>query len=184
VTSILTIFDFDDTLIKSHGTRVRVRHADGTGSEMTSAEYARYEKQPGDVFDYSDFEEYPHDAAPIQETFQALQRALAAGHDVMVLTARGRWQPVRRYLEDHGFGSITVYAVGNSNPMAKARAVIDLVRRFDYELVEVYEDNLHNIRAIKKVVTDQGVSFRSVKVSASGRHVALEAGRRHRARLT
>jgi FMN phosphatase YigB (HAD superfamily) len=174
VTSTLTIFDFDDTLIKSHRNRVRVRHADGAGSEMTSAEYARYEKRPGDVFDYSDFDDYPRDAAPIQETFQALRSSLAAGHDVMVLTARDRWQPVRRYLEDHGFGTVTVYAVGSSNPMAKARAVIDLVRRFDYDLVEVYEDNLHNIRAIRKVVTDRGVSFRSVKVSASGRHMVLE----------
>ena len=175
MTSILTIFDFDDTLIKSHGTRVRVRHADGTNSEMTSAEYARYEKHPGDVFDYSDFDDYPRDATPIQETFQALRGSLAAGHDVIVLTARDRWQPVRGYLEDHGFGTVTVYAVGSSNPMAKARAVIDLVRHFDYDLVEIYEDNLHNIRAIRKVVTDQGVSFRSIKVSASGRHVVLEA---------
>ena len=177
--NILTIFDFDDTLVRSHGAKVRVRHDDGSTSEMTSAEYAAYEKRPGDEFDYSDFELYPQDAEPIRETFSALRRSQAAGHDVMVLTARGSWKPVSRYLDDNGLGSVVVYAVGSSNPMAKARAVIGLVRRFDYELVEVYEDNLNNIRAIKKVVTDRGISFRSVKVIASGRHVALEGLRRH-----
>lgn len=182
MTTILTIFDFDDTLVRSHGTKVRVQHSDGTSSELTSAEYARYEKLPGDEFDYSDFELYPHSAEPIQETFAALRRSQAAGHDVMVLTARSRWQPVRRYLEDNGFGAVAVYAVGSSNPMAKARAVIDLVRRFDYELVEVYEDNLHNIRAIKRVVTNRGLAFRSVKVASTGRHVALEARRGRRSR--
>jgi hypothetical protein len=40
--------------------------------------------------------------------------------------------------------------------------------------VQVYEDNIRNIRAIKKVVDEHGTSFKSVKVAADGSHITLE----------
>lgn len=172
---ILTIFDFDDTLIKSHrDSQVRITHADGSTSSLPSDEYAEYVKKPGDVFDYSDFDKYPHGAVPIDTTFDAMRSALMSGHKVVVLTARGSWQPVKMYLEDNGFRSVNVIAVGDSNPQAKARYVIDALKRGNYEMVEVYEDNLMNIRAIKKVVTDNGVTFKSVKVTSNGEHIIME----------
>jgi 8-oxo-dGTP pyrophosphatase MutT (NUDIX family) len=176
--SILTIFDFDDTLVRSHASKIRVTHSSGHKTELSSAEYARYAKQPGDELDYSDFDKYPHGAEPINETFRAMRKAQLAGHRIVVLTARSRWMPVKRYLATHGFKSVHIVAIGDSDPWAKAKWVIDEVKENDYDLVQVYEDNVKNIRAIKKVVGKNGISFRSFRVGEDGTHTVLESHRR------
>ena len=67
---VLSIFDFDDTLVTSTA-KVRVVHKDGTTEELNSGEYASYRAKPGDEFDYGDFEKYPPGAEPIGSTFSA-----------------------------------------------------------------------------------------------------------------
>lgn len=176
--SILTIFDFDDTLVKSHGSRVRIVHADGSKSDMSTEEYAKYVDQPGDIPDYSDFDRYPHGAIPIENSFREIKTAIEEGHDVVVLTARKSGDPVRDFLYDHGISGFKVVAVGSSNPMEKARFVIDKIKNSNFDLVQVYEDNMQNIRAIKKVVDDHGTRFRSVRVASDGSHITLESLRR------
>ena len=54
----LHIFDFDDTLVQSDS-NVVVTHGDGSTSVLSSAQYAKYKKQPEDIMDYSDFDRYP-----------------------------------------------------------------------------------------------------------------------------
>ena len=171
---VLTIFDFDDTLIRAHDLRVRIVHADGTASELPSDEYATYDEKPGDVIDFSDFDRYPHGAEPIEKSFDEITRAISDGHDVVVLTARKSSGPVRQFLEDHGISGMDVVGVGSSDPLAKARYVIQRIKNDDFDLVQVYEDNIRNIRAIKKVVDEHGTSFKSVKVAADGSHITLE----------
>ena len=51
---ILFAFDLDDTLIKTNS-KVIVRNGDQV-KELTPGEYAVYEPQEGDQFDYSQFE--------------------------------------------------------------------------------------------------------------------------------
>ena len=70
------------------------------------------------------------------------------------------------FLRDQGISGIDVVGVGSSNPMEKARYVLDRIKDSKYNLVHVYEDNFKNIRAIKKVVDKQGVRFMSTKVSS------------------
>jgi len=165
---VLSIFDFDDTLITSTA-KVRVVHKDGTEEILnSSAEYANYRLRPGDEFDYGDFDIYPPGAEPIGSTFLALKSAIDQGGaaNVVILTARSADKPVRKYLSDQGISGVEIQAVGDSNPMAKARYVIDRLKAGDYDAVHVYEDNARNIRAIKKVVTKAGIRFRSTMVMA------------------
>lgn len=170
--NILTIFDFDETLITSE-TEIIIQHADGNITYMNSEDYANYVSKPGDKFDYSNFDKYPKDARKIKLTFTELESALSRGDHVMILTARSNRAPVEEFMKNHGY-DVEVVTVGSSNPQAKARVVMDRVVKADYDLVQVFEDNATNIRAIKKVVTDAGVRFRSTKISASHRTQLLE----------
>ena len=171
---VLSIFDFDDTLVTSTA-KVRVTHKDGTTSELDSGEYATYRAKSGDEFDYGDFDKYTPGAEPINSTSRALLAAIAQSGPglVVFLTARSADKPVRKYLSDQGIAGIEIQAIGSSNPMDKARYVIDRLKSDDFDTVHVYEDNARNIRAIEKVVTKAGVKFRSTRVMAE----ALEATR-------
>ena len=153
----LHIFDFDDTLVKSDA-KVVVTHKDGAVDELTSSMFAKYRPRAGDKFDYSDFEKYPKSAELIPFTFQKFQEAIRKdGSDsVVILTARSNPTPVIDFLKDSGITGITVEAVGDSNPMAKARYVMGRIKADDVDMVHVYEDNASNVRAIRKVVDKMG----------------------------
>lgn len=172
MSNILTIFDFDETLITSE-TEIIIQHADGKVSYINSEDYASYVPKPGDKFDYSNFDKYPKDAKKIKHTFNELESSLSRGDDVIILTARGNKTPVEDFMRNHGY-DVEVITVGSSNPHAKAKVVLDRVMSTNYDLVQVFEDNATNIRAIKKVVTDEGVRFRSTKISSSHRAHLLE----------
>ena len=169
---VLSIFDFDDTLVTSTA-KVRVTHKDGSTSEMDSGEYATYRAKSGDEFDYGDFDKYPPGAEPINSTFSALESAISQSGpgNVVILTARSADKPVRKYLNDQGITGIEIQAVGSANPMDKARYVLDRLKNGDFDAVHVYEDNARNIRAIEKVVTKAGVKFRSTMVMAEALEV-------------
>ncbi len=161
----LTIFDFDDTLITSEA-NIKVIHSSGQEEILSSEEYAKYVPKPGDDFDYSEFDEYPKNAALISDTFKRFKAALQGSGDVTVLTARSNTKPVEMFLKDQGVSGVDVVGVGSSNPMDKARYVLDRIKAEDYKVVHVYEDNFKNIRAIKKVVDKEGIRFMSTKVAA------------------
>ncbi len=166
--NVLSIFDFDDTLIRSTA-RVRVIHGDGTEEMLSSGEYAEYKPLPDDEFDYSEFDAYPPGAEPIDSTFGALNDAISqhGAQNIVILTARAADKPVRQYLQDQGLTGIDVQAMGDADPRAKAQYVMNRLKQGDYDLVHVYEDNANNIRAIKRVVDDSGVRFQSTLVAES-----------------
>ncbi len=170
--NVLSIFDFDDTLIRSTA-RVRVIHGDGTEKMLSSGEYAEYTPLPDDEFDYAEFDAYPPGAEPIDATFGALNNAIQQHgvENIVVLTARAADKPVRQYLKDQGLSGIDIQAIGDSAPKAKAQYVMSRLKTGDYDLVHVYEDNANNIRAIKRVVDDSGVKFQSTLVAESNSYL-------------
>ena len=95
----LTIFDFDDTLITSEA-NIKVIHSSGQEEILSSEEYAKYVPKPGDDFDYSEFDEYPKNAALISDTFKRFKAALQGSGDVTVLTARSNTKPVEKFVAD------------------------------------------------------------------------------------
>jgi len=173
----LHIFDFDDTLIRSDS-MVRVHHHDGTETEMSSEEYATYVEQPGDVFDYSDFEDYPPNASLIEQVFAELQSAIAMDGlaNVVILSARSADQPIREFLADNNIKGIEIVTTGSTNPMDKARYILDRVKNEDFDQVRVFEDNTQNIRTIRKVMDSTGVRLQSNRVTPHG--VIAEGSRR------
>jgi len=162
---ILSIFDFDDTLIKMPNARVKVKHGNGNITHLSSEEYNTYQHNHDDHFDYTDFNVYPDGAIPITNTFLALDKSIDRGDDVIILTARSSHIPVRDYVTNLGY-NVHVAAVGHPSAHNKAMFVIDMLKNSSYDYVQVFEDNASNIRAIKKVVDDRGIYFRSIRVLA------------------
>ena len=155
--AVLHIFDFDDTLVSSDSSVV-INHIDGTVSVLPSDEYATYDEQPGDEMDFSEFDSYPKNAELIQEVFEELQSAIISDGKpaVLILTARSNPEPVRQFMSDHGLPDISIHAVGSSDPRDKAKFVLSKIRESKIDLIRVFEDNARNIRAIRKVVKENG----------------------------
>ena len=155
---ILHVFDFDDTLIHSDA-NVRIRHADGSLSSLSSGEYATYDEKPDDEMDFSDFESYPENAEIIEEVFLELQMAIAKSglNNVVILTARNTSKPVIDFLQDNGIYGIDVFTTGSSNPADKANYIISRIKKDpSIDLVRVFEDNAKNIREIRRVLKKDG----------------------------
>ena len=164
----LHVFDFDDTLIKSDS-EVVITKKDGTVLSLNSTDYKHYKKEPGDEFDYSDFNEYPKNAEFIDTVFAELEAAIALDGmgSVVVLTARANPQPVRDFLSDNKI-SVEVVGTGSDNPYSKANYIMDRLKKEDFDEVVVFEDNVKNIRTIRKVVTDAGYKLETNRVTNKG----------------
>ena len=167
----LHIFDFDDTLVRSES-QIRIIHANGQEKILSSEEYAKYIPVGDEIFDFSDFDEYPINPEIIEEVFAELRSAIALDGpaSVVILTARSNPAPVQKFLQDNNISGIEIQAVGDINPMKKARYVLNRIKNGDFEEVRVFEDNVKNIRTIRKVVDDTGIKFQSNRVTKSGVH--------------
>tara|TARA_B100000029_G_C17300525_1_gene860478 strand:- start:129 stop:653 length:525 start_codon:yes stop_codon:yes gene_type:complete len=167
----LHVFDFDDTLVDSDA-QVHVTKSDGTKLALSSEEYAKYKPDKDDVFDYHEFDTYGplEDASIIEPVFAELRAAVALdGPDsVIILTARSNPRPVELFLEANKMKGIKVAAVGSSDPMTKARYILNRISTDDLDEVRVFEDNVKNLRTIKKVITKTGVSLQTNRVTKSG----------------
>lgn len=161
----LFIFDFDDTLVDSEA-EVRVTHSDGTQSAMSSELYAQYREDPGDVFDFSDFDSYPKNAEIIEPVFSELRSAISrsGSQNVVILTARSNPKPVQLFLKENDIAGIEIAAVGSSDPRSKAVYIVNRLKNGDYNQVVVFEDNVKNIRTIRKTLSDEGVKLTTNRV--------------------
>lgn len=170
MTNPLYIFDFDDTLVFS-GAAVHITHGDGSKESLESHEFATYKPKPGDQFDFSEFDVYPPNGQIIQKTFDKMRTAIASAgvENVIVLSARGKSQPMRDFLSDNGLTDpIEIIGVHSSNPAAKANFVSGKIADKGYDEVYLYEDSMDNIDAIRVMIekTYPGVSFTSHHVQA------------------
>ena len=149
----LVIFDFDDTLFESQSQVVVKSPRVGT-KYLTSGEYASYVPEHDDELDFSQFEGYPPNPKPIAATIGRWKQAVSRyGLDnVIILTARGKNQPILEVLKDFNLPQIFVAAVGSSNPAMKADYTVRTIQEEGYEKVVVYEDNVRNIAAIRDAV--------------------------------
>ena len=162
----LHIFDFDDTLVKSDA-RVAIRDRYGNRKELTSEEYASYKEQPGEELDFSDFDRYPKNAEIIAPVFAELRASISLNgvDNTVILTARSNSDPVRMFLMANKIPAIHIEAVGSSDPMAKANYILNRLKEDDtIESVRVFEDNVRNIRTIKKVLTPTGTLLKTNRV--------------------
>jgi FMN phosphatase YigB (HAD superfamily) len=145
----LRIFDFDDTLVKTNSF-IYVTHKDGKTSKLSPGEYAVYKEQPGDKFDYRDFQQVTNPQL-IKGYVELLRRMVSSGgsRDVFILTARSAEKPVAQFIKDLGIRGVTVVALGDNNPEKKADWIEDKVKA-GFDDVYFVDDSPKNVDAVRK----------------------------------
>lgn len=145
----LRIFDFDDTIAFTKA-KVYLHKEDGTVLPMTPAEYAVYEQEPGDTFDYGEFHQLI-EPQEIKWTAQILRNVIAKnGPDgAFILTARAKEEPVYQFFDMFNIPRIQVIALADANPQAKAQHVLYMIKKFKPELVEFFDDSYKNAKAVE-----------------------------------
>jgi hypothetical protein len=160
----LTVFDFDDTLVKTDS-QVVVVHDNGTREALSPGQYAIYEKKPGDTLDYSAFRTLVNPRI-IRHVGRHLNRVFNTDGPacILVLTARGGdVSYIETFLADAGFPGIEVVGLGcDSKTTAKEKAVFvsNRIQRDGLTYVEFLDDTDDNIKAIKELTK----TFPNVKI--------------------
>ena len=141
---------------------------------MSSADYAdalhrdritEKEKELGFYEDFSDFDSYPKDATLLNPIFDIFTQLIDKNRKVIVLTARGKSYPVKKFLKDNGIPNVPVYAVGGSDPQLKVNVVEFFANNHDIDGISLFEDNEKNIKAIKSFMENTpGLDFKYVRV--------------------
>jgi hypothetical protein len=149
--SKLRVFDFDDTLVQTSN-KIYVNKWDGRKIQMTPGEYAVYQPDERDTFDFSDFDSPIKSAEELTKYTAIMRRVLKApGRDrrVVVLTARSNAQVVYDYLMKLGI-RVPIVAVGSADPMDKARWIEKQIAQ-GYDDIYFLDDSAKNIAAVKSL---------------------------------
>jgi len=146
----LRVFDFDDTLVKTNSF-IYVKHSGGKKSKLTPGEYAVYEPKSEDQFDFSDFEKVnqPQEIKGITKLLKTVAKS-EGERKVVILTARGKYKPVKDYLKDIGLDDMYVVALGDSDPQKKADWIEDKIKK-GYNDVFFIDDSHKNVAAVSKL---------------------------------
>jgi hypothetical protein len=157
----LFVSDFDDTLAQTDS-KVYLSRG-GQRIVMDPAEFATYEAQPGDEFDFSEFNQLIN-PKPIERFVKLIKQAVTGKADkVVVLTARGHTLPVSQFLKMHGIESgVAIAALGDANPQKKADYIEKQITTDGYNRVAFIDDSKKNVDAVK-LLRDK---FPNVKILA------------------
>lgn len=146
----LHVYDFDDTLAKSEAL-IYVHKNDGNTVTLTPEEFAVYEEQSGDKFDFSDFNRMLRNAKPIRRNVKMIHKSLSDPTvKTTILTARAIAFPIRHYFKKTFGIEPYVVAVGSSDPMKKANWIEKHLRK-GYNNVFFTDDSLKNLAAVEKL---------------------------------
>ena len=147
----LFVSDFDDTLAQTDSKVFLTRG--GKRIEMTPATFATYEEEPGDQFDFSEFDQLIN-PKPIQRFVKLLKQAIGRADKIAILTARGHTRPVAQFLKMHGITSgISIAALGDANPNKKAAYIRKHIKD-GYDKVAFIDDSPKNVQAVKGLRTE------------------------------
>lgn len=147
----LYVTDFDDTLVKTDA-NVYVTKSSGKKVTMSPEEYAVYDVQPGDTFDFSEFEDLKN-PKPITRFTELLKRVIdeKKADKVAVLTARGHTKPISKFLQSVGITTgVSIAALGDSNPQRKANYIEKHIKD-GYGRVLFVDDSPKNVEAVKQL---------------------------------
>ncbi len=152
----LRVYDFDDTLVKTNSF-IYVTHKDGKTSKLTPGQYAIYKEQPGDEFDYRDFQQVTNPQI-IKGYVELLRRMVNSGgsREVFILTARSAERPVSQFIKDLGIKGVTVVALGDNNPEKKADWIEDKVKD-GFDDIFFVDDSPKNIDAVRKRLSNYNI---------------------------
>ena len=143
----LRVFDFDDTLVQTNS-HIYIKHKDGKDSKLTPGEYAIYEPKDGDKFDFSDFEKVkqPQEIKGVTRLLKNIARV--GGSEIVILTARAVYKPIKKYLSDIGLEDIYVVALADANPQKKADWIENKIKDGVTDVFFI-DDSHKNVQAVK-----------------------------------
>ena len=163
----LRVFDFDDTLAKTDA-RIVVNKADGSILDLTPGEYAVYEPEEDDEFDYSEFRGELINPREVKAVTNIFRRVIAAGTEdrkVAILTARApdAYGAIRDYLVEIGVDpdDVEFAMLGTSEPEAKSSWIEDHIKK-GYNDIYFVDDSGKNVAAVNNLKK----SYPDVKIRA------------------
>ena len=145
------VSDFDDTLATTSAV-IYVTDSSGNTRKMSPADYAVYEPQEGDTFDYSEFDDLI-DPRPIPRYVRLLRKASKSDKidKVAILTARGKVEPVAKFLKMVGMpGDIKIVALGDSNPERKKAYLKKQIEK-GYTRMAFVDDSPKNVEVAREL---------------------------------
>ena len=143
----LVVFDFDDTLATSEAF-IYVTKSDGTKLKLDPAEYATYVEEPGDKFDFKDFNSMLKNPQAIDRNMNMLKKALSnAQNKVTILTARAQGYPMKHYFKTQHNIDPYIVPVGDSNPQKKAQWIENEIKK-GYNKIFFIDDSQKNVDAV------------------------------------
>lgn len=147
----LYIWDLDDTLVHSNS-KILVTKSNGTVLALTSHEYAMYEREPEDEFDFSEFQELI-EPETIDWTTNILKSVIAkrGTSGAVILTARSTDRPAKQFLKMNNLPEIPIVALDDSHPERKAQWILAMIKRFGYTEIEFFDDSAKNIQAVNSL---------------------------------
>jgi len=169
----LRVFDFDDTLARTDA-KIILSKSDGSTQILSPAEYAVYEPEPDDQFDFSQFEGpliNPREVEAITKVFRRVMDAGPGGRKVAILTARadGAKEGIESFILKMGYSpnDIEIVTLGSSDPMLKASWIDQQIQQ-GYDDVYFVDDSHKNIKAVnllkQKYQEDPNIKIRAQEV--------------------
>lgn len=158
------VFDFDETLALTNS-EILVVDDDGKKiKSLTPAKYAVYIPEPGENFDFSEFD-IVKDGQPTQLVSVLRDVAACGTTAAAILTARGpkAQEPIRQFFADMGIKLQIIDTVNTSDPQAKARKIKGYLRDFNPRVIHFFEDSPKNLEAVKKMAKTDS-EFENVNV--------------------
>jgi FMN phosphatase YigB (HAD superfamily) len=160
----LRVFDFDDTLVQTNS-HIYITHKTGKKSKLTPGEYAVYEPKKGDKFDFSDFDKVnqPQEIKGVTRLLKNIVRV--GGSEIVILTARGAYKPIKKYLSDIGLNGIYVVALADADPKKKADWIEDKIKSGvnDVFFIDDSHKNVQAVKALSKKYPNISLKVRHVK---------------------
>ena len=164
----LRIFDFDDTLFETEA-KVIVISSDGTSREITPAEYAVYEPQSGDKFDFSQFQTLinPTLIRSIGKRFYKIVTSSNGDRKTVILTARGSEAAphIKDIIRKYFRVNIEVVTLGTGDPMAKANWILNKIQNEGYNDIFFVDDSSKNILATYKTISNLPIKYKLVDIT-------------------
>lgn len=164
----LRIFDLDDTLFETEA-KVIVISSDGTSREITPAEYAVYEPQPDDKFDFSQFNTIinPTLIRSIGKLFYKIVTSPNGDRKTVILTARGSEAAphIKDIIRKYFRVNIEVVTLGTGDPMAKANWILNKIQNEGYNDIFFVDDSSKNILATYKTISNLPIKYKLVDIT-------------------
>ena len=164
----LRIFDLDDTLFETEA-KVIVISSDGTSREITPAEYAVYEPQSGDKFNFSQFQTLinPTLIRSIGKRFYKIVTSSNGDRKTVILTARGSEAAphIKDIIRKYFRVNIEVVTLGTGDPMAKANWILNKIQSEGYNDIFFVDDSSKNILATYKTISNLPIKYKLVDIT-------------------